>query len=200
MFSLAIPTELGQLVRMTANFRLNSNKLCADVPTQVQALSSSVTSGWSVTTGNELLGSPCTWPTLPTTLPSDTSAIDYSGLALTGTIPTELGLYTLATEMDLGDNTLTGSIPTELGNFVKMESVFSCYSNDLVGTVPTELGQLRTITKGFKLHTNQLTSSIPTQLGQVTRGLHAPPVHLSHAPKHRICQIVEPILAGCTPL
>jgi len=174
-FTMSIPTQLGRISKMTHNFLLYSNKLCADTPTQVQALSSSVASGWSVTTGNELLGSPCTWPELPTMLPSDTSAIDYSGLSLTGTIPTQLGLYTLATTMDLGENTLTGTIPSELGNLVKMESGFVCYSNQLSGAVPTELGQLRTISKLFKLHTNQLTSSIPTQLGQVTPETHAFP-------------------------
>ena len=99
---------------MTSHFRFHSNQLCGDdVPTQVQALSSQVTSGWQVTTGNELLGSPCTWPAIPTALPFDTSAINYDGLAMTGTIPTELGQYTLLTTLKLGNNDgLTGTIPT----------------------------------------------------------------------------------------
>ena len=57
-FTGRMPTELGSLDQMTANFRFYSNKLCDDVPTQVQALSSGVDPGWQVTTGNSF-GTPC---------------------------------------------------------------------------------------------------------------------------------------------
>ena len=42
------------MVKMTTGFHLNSNKLCSDVPEEVQALSSGVTGGWAVTTGNPI--------------------------------------------------------------------------------------------------------------------------------------------------
>ena len=50
----SIPTQLGQLNQMTSSFRLYSNQLCSDVPTEVHALSNSVTSNWDVTTGNDI--------------------------------------------------------------------------------------------------------------------------------------------------
>ena len=54
--------------------------------------------------------------TLPTTLPvAKTSVIDYRNEGFTGSIPTEFGLLTELTRLNLADNTLTGSIPTELG-------------------------------------------------------------------------------------
>ena len=93
---------------MTSYFELYSNKLCSEVPVQVQALSSGVTVGWKVTTGNEPPGIPCTWPKLPTVLPSLTSTIDYTGASLTGSIPTELCRLSSLTQMWLGQNSLSG--------------------------------------------------------------------------------------------
>ena len=40
---------------MNSHFEIQSNQLCHDIPTEVQALSSSVT-GWNVVTGNSKLG------------------------------------------------------------------------------------------------------------------------------------------------
>ena len=56
----AIPTELGSLsllLSTSAYFRLQYNKLCDDVPTEVAALSSEVSS-WIIALGNSL-GTPC---------------------------------------------------------------------------------------------------------------------------------------------
>ena len=129
-----LPTiELGQMVEMSKYFYMDSNKLCSDVPTQVQALSSSVSSGWQVSTGSGLLGSPCTWPAIPTVLPSDISALSYDGLSLTGKIPTQLGLYTRLTSLELSSNSLTGSVPTEIGSLIDMAWGFELRSNTLTG-------------------------------------------------------------------
>ena len=95
-FSGRIPTELGRLDQMTAGFEFYSNKLCDDVPTQVQALSSGVTSYWQVTTGNSF-GTICGWqsdmadarfPTMDGS--TGVTSIDYNAQGLTGTIPTEV--------------------------------------------------------------------------------------------------------------
>jgi hypothetical protein len=53
--------------------------------------------------------------TLPTTLPiTDTTAIRYSQRGYTGTIPTEFGVLTKVTYLDLMASRLTGMIPTQL--------------------------------------------------------------------------------------
>ena len=57
--SSRIPTELGKCTGVTKYFKLDSNRLCSDVPTQVQALSSGVTN-WFVTTRNSI-GTTCGW-------------------------------------------------------------------------------------------------------------------------------------------
>mmetsp|Transcript_71157 Transcript_71157/g.200060 ORF Transcript_71157/g.200060 Transcript_71157/m.200060 type:complete len:383 (+) Transcript_71157:189-1337(+) len=50
--------------------------------------------------------------TLPTTLPTATTDLDYSSGGWSGTIPTELGLLVDVTYFDLGSNALTGTVPT----------------------------------------------------------------------------------------
>ena len=98
-FSGAVPTQIGQLTQMEEGMYLSSNQFCDDVPTQVQALSSGVTSGWAVTTGNSF-GTICGWqsymadsrfPTMDGS--TSTTSIDYSHQNLTGTIPTQASRF-----------------------------------------------------------------------------------------------------------
>ena len=62
-----IPTQLGLMTSMAASYALKSNKLCSDVPDQVTAMSSSVTSYWQVATGNSI-GTVCGWKVLESLL------------------------------------------------------------------------------------------------------------------------------------
>ena len=95
-FTGPLPTELGRLNQLAGSFRFKSNKLCDDVPTEVQALSSGVTSDWQVTTGNSF-GTLCGWQSYMSdarfpTMDGSTgvTSIDYNQQGLTGTIPTEV--------------------------------------------------------------------------------------------------------------
>ena len=97
-FTGRTPTELGRLNQVTAGFRLDTNKLCDDVPTEVQALSSGV-SYWEVTTGNSF-GTICGWqsdmadsrfPTMDGS--TGVTSIDFNQQGLTGMIPTEVSGY-----------------------------------------------------------------------------------------------------------
>ena len=65
-----------------------------------------------------LLAVPTTTATgrIPTTLPTSTTILDIGNGGFTGTIPTELGLLTELTRLNLKRNSLEGAIPTELGN------------------------------------------------------------------------------------
>ena len=80
-FTGHLATQLGQLVAMTTQFYLDSNpNLCSDVPTQLQALSSSV-GGWDITSGTGLY-TPCcevlpdTFTCVPTPLPTSNPTPD----------------------------------------------------------------------------------------------------------------------------
>jgi hypothetical protein len=70
---------------------------------------------------------------------------DLSGLSLSCTIPTEIGLLTALTNLDLGDNKLTGPLPTELGLLTKVLDLVAG-GQCLSGTVPTELGAMASVT------------------------------------------------------
>ena len=97
-FTGSMPTYLGRLSLMTRYFQFHSNQLCDDVPTWVEALSSSVTTGWQVTTENSI-GTICGWqsdmaderfPTMDGS--TDVTSIDCNQQSLTGTIPTEVSV------------------------------------------------------------------------------------------------------------
>ena len=50
---------MAAMTGMTSRFYLYANQFCADLPSEVAALSTQVASGtWDVTTGNDL-GTPC---------------------------------------------------------------------------------------------------------------------------------------------
>ena len=60
---------------MASYFKLYNNSFCSTVPTEVQALSSGITEGWSVTTGNSI-GTTCVGYTpVPTPAPTWTPTI-----------------------------------------------------------------------------------------------------------------------------
>ena len=76
---------------------------------------------------------------LPTGLPiSATTSIHLRSQRRTGTIPTELGLLTRLTYVDIAENWLTGPMPTELGLLTLVNSSFSLGSNLLSLAIPTQ--------------------------------------------------------------
>lgn len=66
-----------------------------------------------------------------------------SDLALTGTIPSELGKLTELEDLQLACNELVGGIPTEFGLLTKLTSLTFIH-NDLEGTIPSEVCSLKT--------------------------------------------------------
>ena len=125
-----MPSQLGKFTKLSSKpyFFLYSNKLCADLPAEVTALSSSrsyasSTSYWSVKASTSI-GTLCVWessmddsrfPTMGTT------ATSQSYTSKTGTIPTEFGLMSDVTSFSLYSNTFS-SIPTELGMLEKVST------------------------------------------------------------------------------
>ena len=60
--SSSVPTEVGKLGKLTKDFQLYSNRrLCGNIPTQVQALSSSAAFGWRLASGTSI-GTTCGLP------------------------------------------------------------------------------------------------------------------------------------------
>jgi Leucine-rich repeat (LRR) protein len=64
-----------------------------------------------------------------------------SNNAFTGTVPSELGLLTALTELQLDNNAFTGTVPSELGLLTAL-TYLTLDNNAFTGTVPSELGSL----------------------------------------------------------
>ena len=88
------------------------------------------------------------------------------GNNLHGTIASELGTLTEATDLRLSNNFLTGTIPSTLGNMASLE-ILRLSNNALGGTVPSELGDLTNLVE-LRLHQNQLTGELPQSLMNLT--------------------------------
>ena len=74
---------MGQLHKLETQVYLENNRLCDDVPTEVQALSGNVES-WKITTSNSI-GTPC-WNFQP----AAATVLDFNQQGLTGTIPSQV--------------------------------------------------------------------------------------------------------------
>lgn len=71
----SIPSQLGQLKKISNNLKLYSNQFCGDFPIEVSSLSTQVTTGWDIQTGNSLgtlccLSLPSTYTCTPTLSPT----------------------------------------------------------------------------------------------------------------------------------
>ena len=148
-------------------------QLCSDVPTQVQALSSGVSS-WQVTTGNSI-GTMCEFvDDARFNFPTSMTTIDYSNQQLTGTIPTEFGLLTDVTKMTLASNNFQGtnSAHAHALSLTIFDGCISCcfvilfvpYQETDVPPRPTALA-LPACSHHPRVH----PGPIPTELGKMTK-------------------------------
>jgi Leucine-rich repeat (LRR) protein len=109
-------------------------------------------------------------------------ALDLTALHLTGSVPTELGLLTELTDLQLGHNALHGPIPTELGRS-KLRRL-GLEFNALQGTLPSELGRLSELTV-VALQANELTGSVPAEYSSWRNVEVGSPTCLNAVPLHR---------------
>ena len=86
----------------STSFHLYSNNLCSPVPTELQALSSSI-ADFRVTTGNAAIGTPC-----------DEIVANWQSYMTDSRFPTMDGLVT-TTDIDYIRQGITGTIPTQVG-------------------------------------------------------------------------------------
>ena len=68
------------------------------------------------------------------------------GNFLTGTIPTDIGLLTQATHLDLSDNSLEGSVPTQFGALSNLGYLNLSGCSGLFGVLPFEISQVTSLT------------------------------------------------------
>ena len=89
------------------------------------------------------------------------------GTVVGTTIPTEIGLLTQLSYLDVhGNPQLTASIPSTLGKLTQLNTLILS-KNQLNGTIPSTLGNLTQL-NFLSLNRNQLTGTIPSTLASLT--------------------------------
>ena len=81
---------------------------------------------------------------------------------LAGQIPTEVGLMSRLTNLQIQKTKLNGTIPSELGTLTNAK-VLLLRRNSLQGTIPSELGRLTKLEELY-LKNNSLHGTIPSEL------------------------------------
>ena len=173
-----LPTQLGRLVAMTSKLQCYSNKLCSDVPTEVQALSTNFVGGFAVTTGNSF-GTVCGWQ-----VSSNISSVIRQGrspqrLAQSSsshrnTIPQPTAQRTPrhATPRHATPQSymVDSSFPTMDGSTSTLS--IDVGSTNMGGTIPSEMGYMTEVTV-FDCGSNGHTGEIPSEVGCSVRGKRA---------------------------
>ena len=96
----------------------------------------------------------------------DYDALSFAHSALTGAVPTQLGMLSATLEhLDLAANAVSGTIPTQIGRLTRLRTL-KLDSNHLSGSLPSQLGQLTNV-HHLDVHGNALSGAIPLELGKI---------------------------------
>lgn len=82
------------------------------------------------------------------------------------TIPTEIGLLTQLTYLDLSSHELAGTIPSSIAELTRLVELSVMY-NQLTGTIPSSISLLTALTL-LNLGYNELTGTLPSSLSQLS--------------------------------
>lgn len=97
--------------------------------------------------------------------PYTDEALVLPHMALAGRVPTELGLLSHLTTLDLAHNDLSGTLPSELGRLTRLRRV-TLPRNSISGVVPSQLGMLTNL-QTLSLHGNALRGALPREFGKL---------------------------------
>ena len=160
--SRSIPTSLGQATALQ-HLVLYGNELSNTIPPSVASLPNLVNLDL---TGNALTGPV---PSFDNEGPLEVLKLSYNGL--TGPLHTLMDSLPAdsLTDVSVNDNFLTGSIPTEIGLFTTLTN-FAIQSNQiLTGTVPSQMG-LATMLREIRIDDNHnIEGTLPHQLSMLNR-------------------------------
>ena len=180
-FVVPDPSENAELVRDCETLMVVRDKLAGDFLLNWSA-ETPITDWWGVEISKfkpsrvgalELSGTnwmylpsaPETMKTLVAGLSYQGHPIVYSGPALTGFIPPELGNLTGLGTLSLNYNRLRGGIPPELGKLKNLRSL-DLANSGLTGSLPAEIGNLIHL-ETLYLSSNSLSGSIPSEFGKI---------------------------------
>lgn len=100
--------------------------------------------------------------------PQNLKKLSINFAQLTGTIPSDIQLFTSLTTLTLSNNQLHGTIPEAL--FMDQLEALNLSFNQLTGSIPTVIGQCTGLI-GFAVSSNMLQGSIPREIGQTYKRL-----------------------------
>ena len=113
-------------------------------------------------------GNPRISGSIPTQIGLNTNltSLNLYGNPLSGTIPTQFGLLTKLSYTDLGASSYSGTLPSELGSLKSLSGFSIRYNTGISGTLPTELGMLSKLTQLISYRLS-LSGTVPSQLANV---------------------------------
>jgi hypothetical protein len=159
-FSSTIPSEIGLLTNLKGlDFKFNSD-ITGRLPEQIGRLTSLETL--------DLVDTNLIGPAFPKALLqlTDLKYLHLKGNAFTGTIPTEVGVFSSLINMALDQQFLTGSIPSEVGLLSNLRILYLS-NNQLTGTIPRELSQCSSMII-LDIHSNSIEGKIPTEVAAMS--------------------------------
>ena len=152
-----IPVEFGNMLELQF-LSLHRNRLSGTLPSVLAYLTDLqlLTAFDNVISGSFAAADSAFW---------SLSGLEVFGVggAMTGTLPTTVGLATNLRSLYLNSNRLTGSVPSELGLLSRL-TFLALADNLLSSSLPSELGQLRQMME-FHVEHNLLTGEVPSALG-----------------------------------
>jgi hypothetical protein len=84
-----------------------------------------------------------------------------------GTVPTEIGLMTSLTELNLENNNLEGTMPTEIGNLKNLE-ILVFGNNEMTGSIPSQIASLLNLTT-LIINNNNFEGKLSSNIGSLTK-------------------------------
>ena len=142
----AAPTDVGLL-----RVELGPNRISGTI-------SAGVIAGWA---SGKLSGN-----LLVSGAPEDEGDIDW-GLALSGSLPTELGLLVQLQDLELSNlRYVSGTLPTQLGSMSAMNDGLLLSALAVSGTMPTHLGRLGQLTQ-WVIGDLRMSGTLPSELAAV---------------------------------
>lgn len=123
----------------------------------------------------------CVWDSIRNCVGGELAWISLPSHGLSGQLPSEFGLLTALTQLQLQDNRLSGTIPSALGLLTALTGL-SLNNNELTGRIPTEFEQLSALEE-FYVSNNNLTGDMPFCDGRTIRS----PLEDLNADCHEVC-------------
>mmetsp|Transcript_14006 Transcript_14006/g.18164 ORF Transcript_14006/g.18164 Transcript_14006/m.18164 type:complete len:756 (-) Transcript_14006:469-2736(-) len=161
----SLPSQLGLLLDLNA-IRLYENSLTGSLPTQIGRL---VKLNRIDMRFNDFTGS------FPSNIGKLTN-VNYLALAgrnsalpnrrMNGMLPSQLGVLTKLTYLQMYRQRFSGSLPTQLGN-LRLLTRMEFYDNSIEGAIPNQIGRIERL-RYLRLDQNNITSTIPDSLGSLS--------------------------------